>query len=505
MKKTDNDNMGEVLIRDKTEDGIILTESEKRIIKNMNILYYDDIDDMSDKEYKLSDEEKKEIKRMLKRDLYGVSILFFFKTLLPSDDQYIYPLDPNDKELTSRKKFEIFLGNHLRTKYIFVLLKLFVDDLKYCDKKHRTDPYIYAHARLLALNEKYFCLNLDYFIEGGSKVKEEHSALLEDAVLNIYKTIASNITAKKGSTIQYPIDSTTKKVFNLGMSQDELTIKSLENGTLVAGAVNNARAADLKNGIEARTFYSIFFKDAQIKEVKEVWNKLTAFDKRVFTAVSNLYLWGNRIISPREVAIIATRTKQPNKRQVQKVLGSIEKMMSIIVTYDNTEEGAIYDYRIKKKKFNLILAKIYETEPIRINGALVKNPILLLELPELFSIALERNQIITLDPKLLDSPVNKTDAAMGLDDYLIQEIKRMKNGSRKNRKMLIETICKNAGINISKEAGEAGRKRKQRAIKDIIIMLDYWKSKECDYFITGYKMSEDKKSVLIIFNNADKK
>ena len=122
-----------------------------------------------------------------------------------------------------------------------------------------------------------------------------------------------------------------------------------------------------------------------------------------------------------------------------------------------------------------------------INGQLTESAIHLFREPPLVSFARERNQITTISRQLLESPINKTDANLLLEDYLIERIGRMKNTkSNAPLKMLFKTIYEKCAITTAKQ--------KQRAPEKIRRYLDHYK--KCGW-IKGYKEDTDGIKILL--------
>ena len=89
--------------------------------------------------------------------------------------------------------------------------------------------------------------------------------------------------------------------------------------------------------------------------------------------------------------------------------------------------------------------------------------------PPLISFAKQRNQLTTVEIKLLQSPVSKTDSNLLIDDYLLTRISRMKNGrSKSSNKILYQTVFDNCNIGTSKQ--------KSRAKGTIKRYLEHYKS-----------------------------
>ena len=99
----------------------------------------------------------------------------------------------------------------------------------------------------------------------------------------------------------------------------------------------------------------------------------------------------------------------------------------------------------------------------------------------MISFAKRRNQITAIEPKLLESPISKTDANLRLEDYLLERIGHMKSEkSKAPNKILYSTLYEKCGITT--------RLQRSRIPDKIKRYLDYYKS--CG-FISGYSMEKD--------------
>ena len=171
-----------------------------------------------------------------------------------------------------------------------------------------------------------------------------------------------------------------------------------------------------------------------------------------------------------------------------KIVKSIDKMIVTRITINATAEvkanmiaEAIYEnYLIPAKKVSLI-----------VNGQLVKDCIILLDTLPLFAYARQKNQIITVDVKLLDTPLTNTPENIELKAYLIRRISSMSNTKNNMRDVIrYDTLYEYLNITAS---NDNARKVKHKQIRDKVKkVLDYWMLKK---FIKGYKEEKEGRSV----------
>lgn len=270
-------------------------------------------------------------------------------------------------------------------------------------------------------------------------------------------------------SLEYPIDKINSNIW------EDLTeaAKNDPNGQI--------RFALEKVGSnqEATAVYSINFDELEKLDGLKLTKSLTPFDKRVYIAVNAIYAQNGRIMSAGQIFTAMGNTGKPSKKQLEKVNDSLTKMGAARIYLDNTQEIGV-NKGYKHFKYDAPLLP-FERVSAYINNALVDSAVHLFREPPLMTFAKERNQITTITKKLLESPVNKTEANLRIDDYLIERIARMKSGRGKtSRKMLYSTIYEKCQIKT--------KMQRQRAPETIRRYLDYYK--ECKY-ITDYKEEAD--------------
>ena len=247
-----------------------------------------------------------------------------------------------------------------------------------------------------------------------------------------------SVTGKRVQKIDFPVDKVNSKVWKL--------LEAAPNGQIGIAAEKR----DSKKQITI--LYSINF-DALGDNVS-ITRKLEPFDKRVYLAVSALYNAGNSIISFSQIYRTMGNTHSPNAHDIEKISDSIAKMAAARVSLDNTQEAKSYNY--DKFTYTASLLPMERLEGV-INGKAVEAAIHLFREPPLVSFARGRKQITTIERQLLETPVNKTDQNLLLEDYLIERIAHAKTG-RQPAKILYETLYAEARITTKKQRQRAGDK-----------------------------------------------
>lgn len=274
---------------------------------------------------------------------------------------------------------------------------------------------------------------------------------------------AENVTVSHANKIEYPLDKPNHYIWNLleKDTQGQITFDMLPK----------------KPELEAYTTYSINFRD--LGDGLRITKRLTPFDKRVYIAVSALYNAGNNIITLSQIYYAMGNTGRPGQRDLTKINDAITKMKHAEITLDSSGEAE----KIKNYKKFVYDGDLLPMERLTavVNGKVTEGAINLFREPPLMSFAKERKQVTTLDIKLLQSPISKTDANLLIDDYLLERINKEKRSNKKSCTILLETLYQYANITT--------KKQKQRAPEKIEKYLKYYR--EAGLF-KNYKIANEK-------------
>lgn len=272
----------------------------------------------------------------------------------------------------------------------------------------------------------------------------------------------------RAQTVEYPLDKPNQIIWNL-----------LEKDTKGQVTFNMAKSGSRK---QILTYYSINFdglSDIQITK------RLLPFDKRVYIAVSALFNAGNNVITLSQIYYAMGYTGRPGTTDLEKINDAITKMTTARIYFDNQQEAESYKYRHFKYDGSLLPL---ERGTVIVNGQLADAAIKIFREPPLITFAKQRQQITTLDVKLLQSPISKTDANLSIEDYLIERISREKNrrGAHSCR-ILFKTLYAHAGIP-DKPKTNTEKQQKKRAPEKIKKYLTYYQKQE---FITRFTTETD--------------
>ena len=326
-------------------------------------------------------------------------------------------------------------------------------------------------SRLKKYNKQLLSIEILNRIEEIEKLlttnPEQEKNILHKTILNNSIKELPKITFKPTDKINYPLDKPNSIIWDID------TAKVGEDGQMRL-AINTSKKGSKQEAIVA---YSINFDELEA-DVK-ITKQLTPFDKRCYIAATALYNAGNKVITATQVYIAMGNIGKPRVSDLQKINGSITKMGAARVYIDNTREIQVTKGYLQFKYDAPLLP--FARYGAYINGKMTENAIHLFCEPPLISFARQRKQITTIPRQLLESPINKTEANLRIDDYLLERIGRMKNGKKKvPRKMLFITIYKQCKITTTKQ--------KQRAPEKICCYLDHYK--KCRW-IKGYIKEAD--------------
>lgn len=288
-------------------------------------------------------------------------------------------------------------------------------------------------------------------IAAGGADKEEPAPQLPTTVI------------KRAEFLEYPLDKINGTIWRL-LERDtggQLAIKAEKTGSKE----------------QVNIIYSIDFDS--LGQGVTITKRLTTFDKRVYMAISALYNAGNNVITLSQIYYAMGYTGTPGKWDLTKINDAISKMAGAKVYVNNADETA-HGYKYAKFIYDGALLPLERFAAV-VNGKLADAAIHIFREPPVITFAKQREQITTIEVKLLQSPMSKTESNLQIDDYLIERICRaQRNKKTGSSKILYATLYSHAGITT--------KKQKQRAPEKIERYLEHYK--KCGK-ITRYIMGDD--------------
>ena len=254
------------------------------------------------------------------------------------------------------------------------------------------------------------------------------------------------VKAIRIDSLSYPLDKVNSTIWSMleRDTQGQIMLKVEKVGTKK----------------ELSILYSINFDE--LGAGAKISRKLTSHDKRVYVATAALYNAGNEVFSLQQVYKAMGYTGTPGKADRDKISASLAKMNGAIVTIDNAQEAAAYNYPVYTYTGSLLPM---ETVKKSIHGQVVEEAIHLFREPPAMTFARQRNQITTIPIALLRSPISKTENNLQIEDYLLERIAHMKKGNA-SRRVLYKTICEKANI--------TERKNRERLPGNVARYLSYY-------------------------------
>ena len=275
-------------------------------------------------------------------------------------------------------------------------------------------------------------------------------------------TVASEIA----DNLIWPIDKVNGTVWKL-----------MEGKT--SGKIDIAHHDDRKPINEAARIPVTYSIDFSRLEGLTINRQLTPYDRRVYIAAAALFAGGYEIVTPQLIYRQMGYAGDAGASDKRKISDSITKLSKAWITIDNIREHERYDGRGHFKYHGPLLPMEYMEAVV--NGNVVETAVHILKEPALITYATLTKQITTVAVKWLESPLNRTEANIDLEDYLIYRIARItKKGSRMSNKIRFETIYEHAGIKTAMQ--------RKRALPKIKKLLEHYKN---EGLINGYSIVSD--------------
>lgn len=282
---------------------------------------------------------------------------------------------------------------------------------------------------------------------------------------------AKNITVKPTEKVDFPLDKPNREIWDLLLSD----LKYNNQLQLATVTIDTSKG---KKKREVGIIYGISID--KLKEVApnlKITKPLTQYDKRVYIAASAIYNAGNEVTTATQIYNAMGNKGNPSTKEIKKINDSLTKMSAARVYLNNTHEAEKYSrYPVFRYDGDLLP---FERSTEIINGQETESAIHFFREPPLMTFAKERKQITTFDLRVLESPINKTEPNLAIDDYLIERISHIKQGNA-NPKILYVTLYEKCRITT--------KMQKTRAPEKIRRYLEHYKS--CK-FIYDYKEESD--------------
>lgn len=277
-------------------------------------------------------------------------------------------------------------------------------------------------------------------------------------------------TIRPAEKIDFPLDKINSKAWKL-----------LEQDTSGQIAFNMAKRGSKQ---DLPVYYAINFDDLG-NDIK-ITKRLLPFDKRVYIAIAALFNAGNNVITLAQIYKHMGYKGKAGASDLGKINKSILKMLGAQIYLSNELEANQYK-GYSRFIYRGSLLPLETSEVYNIQGALTDAAIHIFREPPLITFARQRKQITTVNLKLLQSPINKTDANLLIDDYLIERISKAKNGKGRKCRILFKTLYDHVGIP-DKPKTNTEKQQKKRAPEKVEKYLKHYQKEE---FIKSFSMEKD--------------
>ena len=301
----------------------------------------------------------------------------------------------------------------------------------------------------------------EYEIKDLAHLPEDSTLLHVIKAARTARDTAERVTVHRADIIEYPLDKPNTRIWNL--------LETGNNGQLSIDFDMLPKEPKL----QAKAIYSIDF--SALADDVRITKKLQPFDKFVYMAVSALYNAGNKVISLSQIYYAMGYTGTPGEKDRKKINDSLTKMTSAKIFFDNEKEAAAVKGYMHFKYDGSLLP--FERITAVVNGQITESAVKPFREPPLMSFAKQRKQITTIDIKLLQSPISKTDINLAIQDYLLERISKAKDKAKKSKsknnncRILFKTLYER--LNISGSTSKEKMQRKRTPDKVIKLLNSY--------------------------------
>lgn len=275
--------------------------------------------------------------------------------------------------------------------------------------------------------------------------------------------------AKRSKEHISPVDKISKAAFD----------GKFNNGLRNQVIVGTSKSGKVKTNV--KTIVEINNAKIDKSKVKGI-DGLDIYDGEVETAVANLFLNGNQVVTEAMIHYEMTQTERITKLQADEIHFSMEKLMRTWIEINATEEYNAYQ-KLDRDVFKANAIQAIERE-VTLNGQTVRG-YFIAACPLLFFYALSKGQVARVSPKLLKTPINKNREQIVLAAFLRRRINDIKGGS--NSMILYSSIYEALKITVSSSKALAEKTNKVRNSTKRI--LDYFKDQK---FIADYEIVQRK-------------
>ena len=243
------------------------------------------------------------------------------------------------------------------------------------------------------------------------------------------------------------------------------------------------------------TLFAIDFNDMKSSGVSIAReDRITPYDREIHNAVATLASAGNEFINPSMIfQLISGNSGNTNisPETRKEILRSIDKMMVTLVTIDASAEVGTHMITKHTGIYKGPLIPAERVEIMELNGQKVTDCIHLLKNPPLYDYARDKNQIGSIDIKMLDTPLSNTKENIEIKGYLLRRIASIKN-SKSNMSDTIRYDTLYKYLQIKAPNKNALYRQYQEVRNKVKKLLDFWIKMG---LISSYREEKEGKSI----------
>lgn len=295
-------------------------------------------------------------------------------------------------------------------------------------------------------------------------------------------------------------DSTRANSYTFGITKVEgLAFDPAKNpalySALIPARINVSRRKSQRKKIE--TLFSIDFNDMKSSGVSIAReDRITPYDREIHDAVATLASAGNEYINPSMIfQLISGNSGNTNiSPETRKdILRSLDKMMVTLVTIDASAEVCSNMITKTTGIYKGALIPAERVEITMLNGNETRDCIHLFRTPPLYDYARDKNQIGSIDIKMLDTPLSNTKENIELKGYLLKRIASIKNTkSHMSDTIRYDTIYEYLRIDTNSPDKDLLRHKYMDIRSKVKKLLDFWINMG---LITSYREEKEGKSI----------
>ena len=337
-------------------------------------------------------------------------------------------------------------------------------------------------------------LPIDVYFEWAGKQRKKDPNF---EVINAIKAFNSLGIIEDWAEEQYKQTSIqVRQPHDIGVPTDKFTA-----GVLFADWIDTSEILDQQIGMipvqmegsTAKKNLTLYFDVDYPTGIPKEEQTLTPTDKRIYNATYWLQQENqSNIMTYTQLFKAAKFGEKPNKKQLDRIKKSVEKMRLTSINWNNSQEAK--EYKKDKEKYPYTYSYKGYLYPVEIiektqafNGKLAEGYINVLKPLPLMEFSKERGQFAIIPANILETQLSLTDQNIAMQDYLIKRIEiDRRDGKKKSQK---ERTLKVVYETLYNQTGATTRAKQRTQLTNLFVYLDELKGKD---YIKGYEEDKEK-------------